>query len=739
MPQEFSRLVSLTAVLIICASAFAGDKRQSPAQEAHSSKRHLRALHISEPIRIDGRLDEPAWSRAEAASDFRQREPQEGAPASERTEIRVLYDTKNLYLGIHAWDGEPRKINARELVRDADFTNDDKIAIVLDTYHDERSAYRFTVTPLGTQQDALITEDGLGGDYEDEDPTNVSWDTAWISEARVGTDGWTVEIGIPLSSLRFKEGRDRWGFNVSRVIRRKNEENLWTGWQRSFALERVSQAGDLDGLSELRRRRLFEIKPYVTSGWRQGIERIGYSGFDAGLFGAGGLEVARIGVTPSLTAELTANPDFGQTEVDEQQVNLSRFPLFFPEKREFFLENAGIFDFGRTYWNQLFFSRRIGLTEDGEPLPIDYGAKLTGKMGRFDVGLLQVQTRGRGMSGEIGIPRQQFTVGRMKAGILKRSYVGAMIVNREGGVPNDYNRGFGADTTLNLSDHFRVIGILMATATPGLNSDTHSARVQAEYKNDLWTFNGVVEDIGKNFNPEMGFVERTGDRQYFGVAAYKPRPKFLPFVRQMQFENMLEYHENRQGRLSTRQAELNWRTDFKNSAAFEFRAEALTDALPKPFEIRPGIVIPQATYHFLRPEIEYISDSSKRFIWHVQQGWGDFYSGQLYESGVAFTVRPNAHLLLELTDRFNRVQLPQGTFSTNLIGGRMNVNVSRKLLSSTFVQINNDARLSSVNIRLRYIFRANSDFFAIYTQTTGRGLERASYQFQMKMTYHWSM
>lgn len=739
MVQGFSRLIWLTTILAMSAAALADDKAQNSAANTSSGQPHIRALRISEPIKIDGRLDEAAWSRAEAATDFRQREPQEGAPASEKTEVRVLYDGKNLYLGIRAWDSEPRKINARELVRDADFTNDDKIAIVLDTYHDQRSAYRFTVTPLGTQQDALITEDGMGGDHKDEDPTNVSWDTVWISESRVEKDGWTVEIAIPLSSLRFKEGGDRWGFNVSRVIRRKNEENLWSGWQRSFAVERVSQAGDLDGVGEVRRRRLFEIKPYVTSGWRQGVERVGYAGYDAGLFGTGGLEVARIGVTPSLTAEVTANPDFGQTEVDQQQVNLSRFPLFFPEKREFFLENAGIFDFGKTYWNQLFFSRRIGLTEDGEPLPIDYGAKLTGKTGRFDIGFLQVQTRDRGTDGVAVIPRQQFTVGRVKAAILKRSYVGAMMVNREGGVPNDYNRGYGADTTLNLTDHFQVIGIVMATATPGLKSDTHSARMQAQYNDDLWTFNGVVEDIGKNFNPEVGFVERTGDRQYYGVIAYKPRPKFLPFVRQMQFENALEYHENRQGRLSTRQAELNWRTDFKNSAEFEFRAEDLTDALPGPFEIRPGIVIPQATYHFLRPSVEYVSDASKRFMWNVAQGWGDFYSGQLYETGAGFRVRPNAHFMVELTESFNRVQLPQGNFSTNLVGGRMNVNLSRKLLSSTFVQINNDARLSSVNVRLRYIFRPSSDFFAIYTQTTGRGLERASYQFQLKMTYHWSM
>ncbi len=708
----------------------AAGAQQTPGQ---TNQRRVRALRISEPIKLDGRLDEPAWARAEPATDFLQEEPQEGAPATEKTEVRILYDSRNLYIGIHAWDSEPRRVNARELVRDADFQNDDKIEILLDTYHDQRNAYRFAVTPLGTQQDALITDEATA-----ENSTNIAWDTAWISEGRIGDDGWTVEIAIPLSSLRFKEGLETWGFNAARIIRRKNEEDLWTSWQRSFGLERVSQAGDLEGVGELRRRRLFEVKPYVTAGWRQGAARIGRPGYDAGLFGNGGLEVAKLGITPSLTAELTVNPDFGQTEVDEQQVNLTRFPLFFPEKRDFFLENAGIFDFGRSHWNQLFFSRRIGLTDDGEPLPIDYGAKMTGKLGRFDLGFLQVQTRERA-DGALGIPRQQFTVGRVKAGILKRSYVGAMFVNREGGVLTGYNRGAGIDTTLNFTDHFQLIGILMATATPGLRSDTRSARTQAQYNSDLWHFEVVLEDNGKNFNPELGFVERRGDRQYYGVAGVKPRPKFLPFVRQMQFENQYEYHQDRSGHLSTRETELSWQTEFKSSATLEVRAEDLTDALPEPFEIWPGVIIPQRTYHFVRPSIEYASDQSKRLTWTLNQGWGDFYSGTRYETGAGFAVRPNEHFMLELQNSFNRVELPQGKFSTNLFGGRLNLNLSRKLLSSTFVQLNNAARLSSVNVRMRYIFRPNSDLYAIYTQTTGRGLERASYQFQLKMTYYWAM
>lgn len=306
----------------------------------------ITALRINEEIKLDGRLDERVWSQAQPVKEFRQEEPVEGAPASEKTEVRVLFDDKNLYVGIRAWDSEPQHINARELVRDASFSNDDKVEILLDTYHDRRNAFRFAVNPLGTQQDALITDEGRD--------VNLSWDSPWLSEGRLDTEGWTVEIAIPLTTLRFKEGLDTWGFNVARIVRRKNEEVLWTSWQRTFGLERVSQAGELTGVEGIRRRRLYEIKPYGSGGWREGVPLVGRQGFDAGLQAKAGLEVAKIGITPSLTAEFTANPDFGQAEVDNQVVNLSRFSVFFPEKRDFFLENSGIFLFGRAESNQLF-------------------------------------------------------------------------------------------------------------------------------------------------------------------------------------------------------------------------------------------------------------------------------------------------------------------------------------------------------------------------------------------------
>ena len=705
---------------------------QTPIRsDAASNSRRVRASHVNEEIKIDGRLDEPAWSHADAATDFRMEEPTEGAPASERTEVRVLFDDKNLYVGIHAYDSEPARINSRELVRDASFSNDDKVEILLDTYHDRRNAFRFAVNPLGTQQDALITDEGRD--------VNLSWDAPWVSAGHIDQTGWTVEIAIPLTTLRYKEGQDTWGFNVARIVRRKNEENLWTSWQRSFGLERVSQAGELVGVGEIRRRRLREVKPYASGGWRQGVPQVGERGFDSGLQGKGGLEVAKLGLTPSLTAEFTANPDFGQAEVDQQVVNLSRFSVFFPEKRDFFLENAGIFLFGREEANQLFFTRRIGLTDEGQPVPIDYGAKVTGKVGRYNVGFLQVQTRRLGEpDGGFGVPRQQFTVARVKRDILERSFVGAMFVNRQGATSaggTRYNRGAGLDAEFNLTDHYQLKAFLMGTATPGVRSSFLSGRVDSIFENNLFRFITVYEDVGANFNPEVGFAERTGFHQYFGQAAYKPRPKFIPGVRQMEFETQLEYYTDRRGKLSTRQAELSWDTQFKNSADFFFRPiEDVTDVLTEPFEIRPGIVIPPGSYHFNRPRVSFTSDTSRRLVLTGRYKWGRFYSGKRDEVSGGFTLRPNEHLLFDFSDSFNSVRLREGEFTTNLLFGRVNYNFSRKLLTSALVQLNSAARLSAVNVRLRYIYRPNSDFFVIYNEATGRGLERPSYSFQIKLT-----
>src|SRR5258705_11980460 len=478
----FALSISLFAVIAQAQQPSTGDDTQQPTpansiqiSQKNTEARRIQAARVTDVIKIDGLLDEASWSSAQPATDFLEQQPTEGAAASERTEVRVLFDDKNIYFGIRAFDSDAAHINARELVRDADFSNDDTVAIVLDTYHDRRNAFRFIVNPLSSQQDALITDEGRD--------INVTWNGSWISAGRIDDKGYTVEIEMPLTTLRLKEGIESWGFNISRIIRRKNEENLWTSWQRSFGLERVSQAGELAGVENIRRRRLREIKPYGSGEWREGVPLIGKNGLDAGVRANVGIEVAKLGITPSLTAEFAVNPDFGQAEVDDQIVNLSRFSVFFPEKRDFFLGNSGIFLFGRQGQNQAFFTRRIGLTDNAAPVPIDYGVKVTGKIGPYNVGFLQVQTRKLGeASTGLGIPRQQFTVLRVKRDILKRSYVGAILVNRQGATPvggGIYNHVGVTDPEVNPTNQYQIKAFWMGSATPAVRSRAGSSRLES--------------------------------------------------------------------------------------------------------------------------------------------------------------------------------------------------------------------------------------------------------------------
>jgi hypothetical protein len=400
--------------------------------------RRIQVVRVSDAIKIDGLLNEPVWSMAEPATDFREETPTEGAPASEKTEVRVLYDDKNLYLGIRAFDADPAKINARDLVRDSLFATDDRVEIILDTYHDRRNAFRFAVNPLGTQQDALITDEGRD--------VNLSWDG------------------------------------------------------------------------------------------------------------------------------------------------------------------------------------------------------------------------------------------------LKRSYIGAILVNRQGATivgGGNYNRVGGADAEFNITDHYKVKAFWMGSATPGVRSSAGSSRIESIFENDLYRFITVYEDVGAKFNPEVGFIERNGIHQYFGQFAYKPRPKFIPHVQQMEFETQIEYYTDRAGKLATRQTELSWDTIFQNSSEFFFRPiEDVKDVLTEPFQIRPGIVIPAGTYHFNRPQVSFTSDQSLPIVFTAREKWGDFYSGKRYETSGGITWRPNPHVLVDLAESYNRVRLAQGNFTTSLFAGRFDYDFSRKLLTS---------------------------------------------------------
>src|SRR5438132_2873273 len=416
-------------------------------------ERRLHAVKITEKITIDGRLDEPVWAGAARAIEFTQKEPDEGESASERTEVAVLYDSENLYFGVIAHDSDAGRVIISELKKDFTVDTGDSFQIVLDTFHDERNAYQFIINPAGAKWDAQIANEGR--------EVNQSWDGVWFVKSRIGNDGWTAEIAIPFKTLKFpREAFQTWGINFQRTIRRRNEESLWTPVPRIYTVQRVSLAGTLEGLEGIEPGSNIKIKPYIVSSFSQNrlAQSHKYTG-DAGLD-------VKYGITPGLTWDFTYNTDFSQVEADEQQINLSRYSLLFPEKRDFFLENSGIFQFGvpnaslgvqggtgtsiftvlnprpNAIRNDLiqFFSRTIGLSQSGDAIPILGGSRLTGSAGRYQVGFLDIQQREFGSTHPTN-----FFVGRVRRNILANSDIGLMVTNKEVNNSSLYNRSVGDD------------------------------------------------------------------------------------------------------------------------------------------------------------------------------------------------------------------------------------------------------------------------------------------------------
>src|SRR2546425_886749 len=555
------------------------------------------------PVRVDGVLDDEAWHEAEAATDFVQQDPHVGEPVSEPTEVRVLVDNEAIYFGIICRDAETHGVIARELRRDNPFAGDDHFEILLDTFHDHRNAYHFAVNPLGTQYDALITDEGHD--------INTEWNERWWSETRITADGWTAEIKIPLTTLRSGPDLDTFGVNFKRYIRRKNESAHWTGWSRDFPFLQVSQAGHLAGVEQLKTGLKLRVKPYGLGGFRD-IDVAGASGVDR--LSDVGLETVRFSVTRGLTAELTANTDFAQTEVDDAVVNLTRFPLFFPEKREFFLERAGIFEFGLGGRRggaaernlQMFFSRRIGLTADRAPVPVKGGAKLVGHAAGLDVGLLDVQT------GRLdATPGSNYLVFRAKRNVLARSNVGLFASNRQA-TGSDYNRVIGGDVNFTVFKNTDIQGFVAKSSTPGVDGNGYAGRAKYNWFTDLHEIFLEHLYIGPDFRHDVGFVRRTGIQRTDAAYIWQPRPHRWR-VRNFVLRNELVYTTDIQRTIVGREQITQWTTRFLSDDAARINTTHTFDRVERPFEIASGISVPAGDYGFRDTWIEY-EGSGKRVL-----------------------------------------------------------------------------------------------------------------------------
>jgi hypothetical protein len=724
--------VAMTITLAADSRASGRTSQNRPLTKAGAKV--AQAARVERAPRLDGTLSDPLWQAAEPVSDLRQREPYESQPPTERTEVRVLYTRHEVYFGILCQDSHPKGIVATELRRDLPQDLDDYFEILIDSTHDRRNAYVFQINPLGTQSDGLITEERRS----EEQDYDHGWDGVWTSKAQITDAGWTATVAIPFTTLNFTQSRDVvWGLNFKRFIRRKNEEDLWSAYQRMFGITKVSEAGELRGITEIGSGRLFIVKPYGLLG----VDRLSTSR-GSNLLHTGGVDI-KYGLRSNLVANLTGNTDFADADVDQQQFNLTPFKLFFPEKRPFFLENAGVFDFSTGLEDLLFFSRQIGIDPvSGQVVPINGGARITGALGNYEVGLMDVSTRSDGPN-----PSANYAVARVKRSLFGTSYIGAMAIDKESGNALDRrNRTGGLDTRLVFWKNLVVHGYGAITGSPGVSSGNSDVGGDVSYRNSWLEFVAWHNKIGPNYNPEVGFVDRTDVSQSEADINFKPRPK-IRGVRELNFESFIYHAPDTRGVLQTQEWQATFRAELNNGGYTDDDiVDVFTQRLAEPFNLYKNVFIPVGLYHFTRHQLTYGSGQDRRFTFNLFERFGTYYTGRLNEARVRTTYRPRPKFSLATTMGWNRFRLPQGNFSVILASLQANYSLSRFLTTSTLVQLDTaNTQAVSANLRLRYNYRPDSDFYVIYNVGTRFASLAAANpeqlretRFEVKFTYSFS-
>src|SRR2546422_1479448 len=730
------------------------------AQSQASPQTKERQIRVQEPLRtasasridlapkLDGTLDDPIWQQASAIDNFLQREPFEGQPSTEKTEVRILYSKHEVYFGITCFDSDPKRIVATELRRDVSQELDDYFEIIIDSAHDRRNAYVFQINPLGTQRDALITEeqrtDSGTGDGDS------GWDGVWTSEARITKQGWTATIAIPFSTLNFMRSRDViWGINFKRFIRRKNEEDLWSGWRRTYGTARISHAGELHGISGIGSGRLFIVKPYGLVGFSHFPANTAGTGFTPGTnaLHTGGVDV-KIGLRSNLVANLTANTDFADSDVDVQQFNLTPYKLFFPEKRQFFLENAGVFAFPLGFGSnadQLFFSRQIGIDPiTGQQVPINVGAKVTGSLDGFELGVLDVDTRSSGPN-----PGANYAVLRLKRSLWgSGSYIGVMGIDKRSGdaIPS-FNQTSDVEGRFVLFRNLVLNGYTAQTRTPGYSSGQSNLGAGLNFRSNWLDFEAEHRKIGPNFNPQVGFLERTDCVCDFADATFKARPEFAG-VREMQFEGFIFHAPDTHGVVQTQEWQTTFRADFHNgSYTDDDIVDVFTQRLTLPFNIYKNVNIPVGVYNWARHQLTYGTPQDRRLNVRFFERFGSYYNGRLNEFRVRASYRANEHLSFSIGPQWNRFRLPIADGNFSVVFGALETDYafSRFLSLSTILQVDTaNAQAASANIRLRWNYRPDSDLYVIYTAgqkfASLAAVSPAQFyenRFAIKFTYSW--
>jgi hypothetical protein len=677
------------AVLCLTPHAWAADARRT------------RAVPIARNISLDGDLTKPTWTEVEPIGDFVQREPRPGQPPTEPTEVRIAYSSSALLIAVNCLDSSPGRIIAREMKRDSNLQSDDRILILLDTYGDGQNAYYFATNPAGALVDGRITSSSA---------VDLSWDGIWEVRTRVNQKGWTAEIEIPFKTLGFKAGRSEWGFNIARFLGRLREESRWASASLDAQFTNVSRAGVIEHLENLSQGVGLDVKPYLLAG------------LDRGFSGPDSIDWARdVGmdvfyrITPNLISSTTINTDFAETEVDTRQINLTRFPLLFPEKRSFFLEDDGVFQFAPTNHGQdfiPFFSRRIGLL-GGREVPLFLGQKLTGKVSRFDVGLFGVRTSDSELA-----PPQTFIVGRVKANVFQQSYVGALFTDGEPTGLRD-NRTFGLDTRLSTSNllgtrkNFWMMAFGSRSATRGIDRNDDAYGLELNYPNDLWVFRYTYRVIGQNYRPALGFVPRPGVRLSEVRAEYDPRPTVWN-IRQIFYKMEFTWYENliRQ-QPESRRYWTSVRMNFHGGEVFEFNFAPTYEQLFEPFEIHDGVEITPGVYWFNYYRVMGSTAPNKRLFFSGYWRFGTFYTGRQNEVRTQVSWRRNRHFGLDFDLQQFFVRLREGEFRTRLASVRSDYNFTPFVSLSNFIQYDTDSRNIGLQSRFGWILQPGSELLLV--------------------------
>ena len=701
-----------------------------------------RALRVGEAPVVDGDvLADAAYADARMATGFVQSRPFEGRPASERTEVRIVYTEDTLYFGIVCYTDDPATIIAADSRRDSDLTETDSFRIILDTYHDGLNGFVFGTNPAGVEYDGQLTNEGQGsgrfGGGGSGRPSNsrqqrgsggglnVNWDGVWQVATSVTDVGWTAEIAIPFRTLRYPPTDvQTWGMNFQRNIRFNNEQAYWSPLPRQFTLNRLTLAGELEGLSVPAQRNL-QLMPYALgdTAYRSETARTTSTG-DAGVD-------LKYSISPSMTLDATINTDFAQVEVDDEQINLDRFTLFFPEKRPFFLENAGLFSVGQSGAVDIFFSRRIGLGEYGEQIPILGGGRLSGRVGNnTNVGFLNMQT---GAVDSTGTPQQNFTVGRVRQDLANRSNVGAMFVNRQasGALAGDqnYNRTYALDGRWGIGEGGTVSGFVSGTDTPGGPAeDNHAYAFSARHQSPNARLSLGFTEVAPNFNPEVGFLARRSYRRmnasvfttlrpdnFWGVHEFRPHVShntvfdFDTGLKETQFTH-IDNH-------------LEWRNGYEIHTGMNVTREGVFE----PFEIFPGVVVPPGRYDHSEAQIAGNTNLGAPISANFNTIVGGLFGGKRVTITPSIAARAGETFNALFEWSYNALELPGGHFTTNLLRLRTSYSFTTRMFFQALVQYNDRANLWSSNLRFGLLSDANTGLFVVYNDVQPLGFERGDF------------